>query len=127
MGPPEIVFKKSSKYSRRLSKYSRTYDEGTVENSSSYSRASQKTVEKNASRFFREFFPHQKSCSRKVRVTFVNFRLFPKLKTNLIFSAFFRLFFDWAGCNSNYFRLYLRHKFENISKADGCISYFFRP
>ena len=36
------------KYRRRLSKYSRTYDEGTVENSSSYSRPSQKTVEKNA-------------------------------------------------------------------------------
>ena len=48
ISPPEIVFKKSSKYSRRLSKYSRTYDEGTVENSSSYSRPSQKTVEKNA-------------------------------------------------------------------------------
>ena len=91
--PPEIVFKKSSKYSRRLSKYSRTYDEGTVENSSTYSWPSQKTVEKNASRFFREFFPSQKSCLRKVRVTFVNFRLFPKLKTDLIFSAFFSTVF----------------------------------
>jgi len=40
------------------------------------------------------------------------------------FLHFFRLFFDWAGCKSNYFRLYLRHKFENISRADGCISNF---
>ena len=40
------------------------------------------------------------------------------------FLHYFWRFFDWAGCKSNYFRLYLRHKFENISRADGCISNF---
>ena len=44
-------------------------------------------------------------------------------RSNFFLHYFWR-FFDWAGCKSNYFRLYLRHKFENISRADGCISNF---
>ena len=76
--------------------------------------------------------------SRKVRITFVNFRLFLKLNTNLIFLHiflhseknglhFFRQFFDFAGCKSNYFRLCNRHKFNLQSGSDKCNSYFFRP
>ena len=112
------------KYSRRLSKYSRTYDEGTVENSSSYSRPSQKTVEKNAEKIK---FVLSLGNSRKltnVTRTFLEHDFWWGKNSRKNGLHFFRLFFGWAGCKSNYFRLYLRHKFENISRADGCISNF---